>query len=283
MDAIATLVMLCFFIFIYKTRKVNIARHTIAIFLMAVVLIDVYLIGLIIIYWFYPTILAVAYLTPYQTALKINFISMTLLAFIIYPLIGAIELSLILINIILTMVFSYILFRSIQKNEAQLEQLAITDVLTGCLNRRALTDNIIEITKKHNRSPHPLCLIIFDLDHFKSVNDNYGHIAGDKVLTDVSHIIQTNTRSFEKTYRYGGEEFIILPLEVETKEAMIIANKLRTLIESSTFALDIKVTISLGVAQYITNETPSNWISRADVALYNAKNSGRNKAELANI
>ena len=281
-DAIATLVMGCFFAFIYKTRKVKTARLSIAIFLVAVVLIDIYLIGLTIIYWCYPIILVVSYLTPYQTALKINSIAMVILAFIIYPLIDTIEFSLILINLLLINVFSYVMFRSIQKNDDVLGKLATTDPLTNCLNRRALQEKLIKITDKHDRSPYSLFLIMFDLDHFKLVNDTYGHTVGDEVLVNVSHIVQNNIRSFENMYRYGGEEFIVLPLEVEVDQAMLIANKLRELVESYVFPSDVRVTISLGVAQYKAGEKPSEWIDRADAALYKAKESGRNRVELAN-
>lgn len=281
-DTIAIIVMSCFFTFIYKTRKVETARLGIAIFLIATVLIDIYLIGLIIIYWFYPTILATSYLIPYKTALKINSIAMIILAFVIYPLINTVEFSLILVNALLINVFSYVMFRSIQKNDDILGKLATTDPLTNCLNRRALQEKIIKVTDKHARAPYSLFLIIFDLDHFKSVNDTYGHTVGDEILVSVSHIVQNNIRSFENMYRYGGEEFIILPLEVEVDQAIFIANKLRELVESYVFSSDVRATISLGVAQYKAGEKPSEWIDRADVALYRAKELGRNRVELAN-
>jgi len=281
-DTIATLVIMSFFIFVYKTRKVKIASFSIAVLSMAIVLVDIYLSGHTVIYWFYPTLIATYYLTPYKIALKISLLATCILMLIIYPLVHTLEFTVVVFTTLLMNMFSYLIFHSVFKAQIQLQQLATTDTLTGCGNRRALEIQLSELINRHSRSLFPLCLIIFDLDHFKEINDKYGHIIGDHVLKDICQIVENNTRSFEKIYRYGGEEFIILPLEVEISNAIRIANKLRNLIENNQFTLDAKLTISLGVAQYKQYELAENWIRRADIALYEAKNSGRNKVVAAN-
>lgn len=280
-DAIATIIMALFFTFVYKTRKVEIASFSIAIFSMLIVLVDIYLSGQTIIYWFYPTLIATYYLTTYKVALKISLIATCILMLIVYPLIGAVEFTVVVFTTLLMNMFSYLIFRSVFKVQEQLQQLATTDTLTNCGNRRALESHLSELINRYNRSAFPLCLIIFDLDHFKAINDKYGHVVGDQVLKEISKLVMSNTRSFEKTYRYGGEEFITLPLEVEIKDAVLIANKLRKLVESYNFPSDIKLTVSLGVAQYKKDELANSWITRADTALYEAKESGRNKVVTA--
>lgn len=278
LNAIAAGVMSTFFIYVYRTRKTDITSIGLSIFLMGFILIDIFLAGKIIIYWFYPTLIATYYLNPHKIALEISLITITILAIIIYPLTLPIEFAIIIMSTLILNFFSFFIFRSITHTNDKLENLATIDSLTQCYNRRALETQILELINKYNRSSFPLCLIIFDLDHFKVVNDNYGHLVGDDVLKEISQIVMNNTRSFEKIYRYGGEEFIVLPLEVEIKEAMLLANKLRSLIENHTFSSNLKLTVSLGVAQYKKDETGDDWIKRADFALYKAKQSGRNIA-----
>jgi len=280
-DTIATIIMILFFTFVYKTRKVKIASFSIAVFSMLIVLVDIYLSGHTVIYWFYPTLIATYYLTFYKIALKISLFATCILMLIIYPLINIVEFTVIVFTTSLMNMFSYLIFRSVFKVQRQLEQFATTDTLTGCGNRRALETQLSELISRHDRSSFPLCLIIFDLDHFKKINDKHGHVIGDQVLKEISKLVISNTRSFEKTYRYGGEEFIILPLEVEVTEATLIANKLRILVENYILPLDIKLTMSLGVAQYKQYELAEDWIIRADSALYEAKKSGRNKVVVA--
>lgn len=277
-NIIATLVMALFFIFVYKTRQAKSASIALSIFLISFILIDIILAGRIIIYWFYPTLAATYYLTPHKIAFKISLIAITLLSIISYPLTNDIEFFIIVISTLILNIFSFFTFRSIQYANDKLENIATTDALTQCLNRRALEIQISELINKHKRNPFPLSLIIFDIDHFKSINDNYGHVIGDEILKEVSQIAMNNIRSFEKVYRYGGEEFIILPLEIELAKAMSLATKLRLLVEQHPFKEGIKLTTSLGVAQYKEGESSDEWISRADNALYEAKQGGRNIA-----
>ena len=122
-------------------------------------------------------------------------------------------------------------------------------------------------------------LLLLDLDFFKKINDQHGHAAGDMVLVEVVRLMKSNTRALDALFRYGGEEFIIVPLYVELAEACIIAEKLRVIIEQHQFVNNIQLTVSMGVAQYRLNESAETWIARADAALYLAKESGRNRVE----
>ena len=153
--------------------------------------------------------------------------------------------------------------------------------MTQVGNRRALNRDLSDLIISQQREKYVMCLILFDLDFFKKINDNYGHAVGDEILISVCKLVVKNTRVFDALYRYGGEEFIILPLKVDLLTTATLAEKLRFMVESHQYPLDVHVTISLGVAQYQSGETSQEWIRRADSALYLAKSTGRNKVCLA--
>lgn len=281
LNTVITVVMVCFFSFVYISRKVDVARFYMSTFLMAVIIVDVMIKGSAVLYWYYPCVIATYYLTSFRTAFFIGIVSIMLLMVVVYSSVPSIEFFTILITSLLLNVFALLIFRSNQKIATQLKKLATIDALTLAGNRRALENQLYELASQHQRSPFPLCLIIFDLDHFKLVNDQYGHVAGDDILTGICQLVRDNTRACENLYRYGGEEFIITPLQSTLSEAEIVAQKLRQLIEEHTFGTNIKITVSIGVAQYEADEQPQKWISRADTALYLAKNAGRNRVMLA--
>ena len=138
--------------------------------------------------------------------------------------------------------------------------------------------NEIQRAKRYKR---PLSLIIFDIDHFKKINDTYGHKVGDEVLKALSKLIKKNIRKIDFAARWGGEEFVILAPETNVEGAKKLAEKLRQAVETYKFPTVGKVTISLGVAQLEPDEKPEDFIVRADMALYKAKEGGRNRVEIA--
>jgi diguanylate cyclase (GGDEF)-like protein/PAS domain S-box-containing protein len=154
-----------------------------------------------------------------------------------------------------------------------IEAISITDQLTGLYNRRHLDETLEQNRLLFERYSTPFSIILIDLDHFKSVNDTYGHQKGDDVLIRVADILKTITRNTDIAGRWGGEEFlVVLPLTTE-EEAAILAEKIRSTIEAASFGFP--QTASLGVAHY--QNTIQNTIKCADEALYRAKQNGRNK------
>jgi diguanylate cyclase (GGDEF)-like protein len=173
-----------------------------------------------------------------------------------------------------TFCFTFAKIIWIQKN--QLTELAVKDPLTGVGNRRALSEHIDRLLGLHKRRASTDSLIAFDIDHFKSINDTYGHLAGDKVLIAITEIICGRIRSTDSLYRQGGEEFIIVAINTTRDTAAKLAEELRQLIENTHFDPGRKITISFGVAELHGDESHQDWVSRADKALYDAKQSGRN-------
>jgi diguanylate cyclase (GGDEF)-like protein len=163
----------------------------------------------------------------------------------------------------------------------QLEELAITDPLTNLLNRRALIDVLQREIAREKRYGHGLALIVFDIDHFKQVNDRYGHVAGDQVLRDVASVSRRVVRSTDAMARYGGEEFAVVASEIDRHGAMKLAEHMLAAIRSANIAVDhdlLRITASFGVAMmHSDDQNPEQIIQRADQALYAAKAAGRDQ------
>jgi two-component system, cell cycle response regulator len=171
--------------------------------------------------------------------------------------------------------------QELQKALIELEQLATTDKLTGAYNRRKFDEIVNAEIKRALRFSSPLSLIMFDIDHFKTVNDSFGHHTGDKVLVEVVRLVVNSIRSSDTLTRWGGEEFLVLSPGNNLEQTLEMAERLRQIIDRSSFPSVTGVTISLGVCEFCPGDTPDQLINRADNALYRAKNDGRNCVSLA--
>ena len=163
---------------------------------------------------------------------------------------------------------------------SKLENLAITDGLTRLYNLRHFYNQLeIEIDRS-NRYGHPLALLLLDIDNFKTYNDTYGHLEGDKVLVRLGQIIKSCLRTMDCAYRYGGEEFTIILPETTGKEAKNVAHRIKSSVEIESFFPEggnvVNITISIGVTEYFKKEQLATFIQRADQAMYNSKAKGRN-------
>jgi diguanylate cyclase (GGDEF)-like protein len=167
----------------------------------------------------------------------------------------------------------------------QLQQISRVDGLTGLYNRRFWEEQFDLEYKRGKRSDNPSSLIMLDIDHFKQVNDTYGHPAGDEVIRSLADVIKKATRETDLNARYGGEEFVILLTETPEKNVHFVAERIRKLVEESIVeyeGLTIKYTVSLGMAGFRADYKDSTaWLDYADKALYKAKESGRNKVVVA--
>ncbi len=176
---------------------------------------------------------------------------------------------------------------STMADNARLEQLAQTDPLTQLLNRRALTERITAEMERALRYDSTLALLMIDLDHFKSVNDNYGHLVGDDVLREVGLLLSETIRGSDIVARYGGEEFLVLLPETDDAGAETFAERIRLVIHNHPFTRSgdlppLQITASIGVAMYPAAriESVEDLFARADAALYRAKADGRNRVRM---
>jgi diguanylate cyclase (GGDEF) domain len=177
--------------------------------------------------------------------------------------------------------------RTVLHNVETIQHTSLTDQLTGLCNRRHLLTEGNRILGVAIRGCAPCCGLMVDIDHFKNVNDTFGHPVGDRVLIHVSGIIAASIRESDMLARFGGEEFVVLAPNAGLNEAIILAERIRTAIANSSIAVGqehIIVTVSIGVAAYdMEPEYGSNvledMIEKADKALYRAKQNGRNRVE----
>ena len=176
--------------------------------------------------------------------------------------------------------------KALREANEKLHTLAITDGLTGISNRRAIFERLKSEISRAVRENSPFCLIMLDIDHFKKVNDTYGHSAGDKVLVEIVNRIKSKLRSHDDIGRYGGEEFLVGISKADSKISRVIAERLRKCICERPFQVEdrkIDVSISLGVVNFMPsrnhdiNDFLESKIKAADIALYKAKEAGRNR------
>ncbi|BDZ73982.1 hypothetical protein GCM10025856_17010 [Methylophaga marina] len=174
-----------------------------------------------------------------------------------------------------------LLEQRVEARTKELEELARTDALTGVLNRGGLMSCLTDEIDRATRYKRPLSLLMVDLDHFKYVNDQYGHQQGDVVLTEAVQIISNVSRHSDHLGRYGGEEFLLILPETDMNEAKSLAERIRLDVEQHSFCQqdghDISLTCSIGLTEYQPGQTQSSLLQTADRMLYSAKDTGRNR------
>lgn len=161
-------------------------------------------------------------------------------------------------------------------DKKEIERLSVTDALTGLNNRRRLDELFSQEYDRFNRYERPFAMILLDVDHFKQVNDTFGHKVGDKVLIEMGLILAANVRNNDLVGRWGGEEFLLICPETSLNGAIKMAEKVRQLIETTDFSEVNKITASFGVTVSIEGDSDEDMFIRADKALYAAKHNGRN-------
>src|ERR1700709_1489216 len=166
---------------------------------------------------------------------------------------------------------------------SQLKKLAHQDQLTGAFNRRHFDFALEEAVRIAKLNTEPLSLIAMDIDHFKSINDEYGHLSGDAVLRTVCDAIVRQSRHTDIVARYGGDEFMII-VSGDAAMAVTLAERVRAMVENLEVDLPtrakLRVTVSVGFAAMVSGDSPDTWFTRADAALFEAKRQGRNRVEV---
>ena len=178
-------------------------------------------------------------------------------------------------SVIMVGCFSFAFSLLIERLLDRLDILATRDPLTKARNRHTFHTSINEALNENRRYGTVTVLMLFDLDHFKRINDTYGHITGDTILMDIAALVQNRLRDADLFFRYGGEEFAILLPQTSLQNAVFLAEDLRKKIGDHSFEKDLKVTISMGLTEVQQGDDVSKWIERTDIALYEAKASGR--------
>ena len=166
---------------------------------------------------------------------------------------------------------------ALQAANTELQHLATTDRLTGVWNRTHLEAILVVELARAERDHQPLSLLIIAVDHFKSINDTFGHLAGDAVLIELTRRIRAQVRLVDVLARWGGEEFVLLLPQCGAAQGLMLAEKLLALVADQPFPAVGRVTASFGLAQFQPAESFDSRLQRADGALYAAKQGGRNR------
>ncbi|TGN39838.1 GGDEF domain-containing protein [Marinobacter confluentis] len=228
---------------------------------------------------------------PAFTVLWGYYVGLYLMTWFFEPLQPIASEALLALNLFnLTVVFSmfaYLSFfylRNVSSAHRKLQQMATTDPLTRLFNRRHMTYLAKKELARFERSGHPVSFIVLDIDHFKTINDQYGHEAGDFVLQEVARVIQEQLRAQDLVARWGGEEFLAILPDTTIDEASVGAERIRKGLLGNQWTTPggdvLELTVSAGVSEYRPDDDLNAAINRADRALYRGKEGGRNRVEL---
>ncbi len=171
--------------------------------------------------------------------------------------------------------------KALEIEKSEYEKSSKEDPLTGCYNRAGFSSVLLREQENLSKNGSPVSFVILDIDHFKHINDSYGHAVGDEVLVNLCKLIQSKIRNTDALVRWGGEEFVILCGDTPIQNAEFLAEKLRHAIESATLIPQQQVTCSFGIAEMVAGEDPKYLFERADKALYTSKENGRNRVTSA--
>ena len=277
LDLIVVIGMSIIFGYVYKTNNVKLASLVLILVALSANVLSFYMKGISQVYWIYPAMLSAYYIMSPKKGLLINFV---MLSFYIPKLIFSLEIvnvSTILATIIITNMIAYVFASGLRNQEVKLKKLASEDYLTGTGNRRALSEKLELLNKSLKNHDKTATIVLLDLDHFKKVNDIHGHMKGDEVLIRLAELLKCFYQNNENIFRYGGEEFLILCPGTSVEQGYNQAQKIRQIVKENIVIENNEQTISLGVAEYIKEESNDEWIRRVDLALYQAKNEGRDR------
>ena len=239
------------------------------------------LLGEVGLFWMYAVQMTNYFLVSHRIAAVVSITALAILVVHGSAFDSNAEMLSFLVTSLLVGLLSYVLSSRTDGQRRQLELLATLDPLTGAHNRRAMEVELAIAVEARRRGGAPTGLVIFDIDHFKRVNDNHGHEAGDQTLIAVAREARAGTRSVDRVFRMGGEEFVVLLPNTHGVALETAAEHLRERIETNVGNAAGTITISLGCAVHSSGESWQAWLARADAALFRAKQSGRNLVAMA--
>lgn len=261
---------------IYRRKKQPIPFAYFYVLIMATLTSGLFLQGESIIYWYYPFAFIVLSSVEHRQARIMLFLSLAILVptafYTIDPAIAARFAA----TYLMVCLLGDVVVALLDRTQQQQAKLAITDPLTGALNRRSMLPEINDAAEGCRRGLGTASLLTIDIDHFKNINDTFGHQAGDDVLKTVVETLLQRKRQLDKLFRTGGEEFTMLTRNLDKDGSIIFADNLRSAVEQSNILDGKPITVSIGVAIYEPEESIDDWIRRADDQMYLAKRHGRN-------
>lgn len=236
----------------------------------------VVLAGLSALFWVYPVLLVNFLLVDRFKAVAVSMLTVTLIAVFAEALDQPLQDFLFVTTAVVVSLFAFIFAQRTDQQREQLERLAAHDPLTGASNRLTMASELGIAIEQGRRGGAAVGLAVLDLDHFKCVNDDFGHETGDRVLVEFVRLVNARTRRGDRLFRYGGEEFVLLLPGADRAAMEHLLESLREAIDRHMRIDGRAVTVSIGGALWQPGETAGQWLARADAAMYRAKHRGRN-------
>jgi len=233
--------------------------------------------GVVAVFWCYPVLLSFYCILPTRKACIANTLLFVVVSFTASQTIPFELLTRFVGSLAATSIFAMIMVDAIDRQHKKLTSKIVTDHLTGVFNRSLLEAILDSSIITHRDTKKPMTLLSLDIDHFKNINDTFGHLEGDAVLRSLGELLLARVRNADYVFRVGGEEFLVLLTGSDHLNAGRVAEKIRQDVEALTLLPDCTITVSIGVAPLEIDENWNEWLRRADALLYKAKMSGRNR------
>lgn len=266
-------------LYVLKTSKTAIAGGLLSLHMVVGTTTMVYQMGPELVYWAYPGFASIYLMTKPKLALSLTITGYLILGYLLWNSITLIEFTRIMISLGITLAIGGMVLERKRRNTSKLTRLAHVDALTSVGNRRALDKRLAEVIDSYDETTD-VCVMLIDLDHFKDINDKYGHPEGDQVLKKLTALLAILLGDSNQLYRYGGEEFVVLA-NGDIDLSIHIAEKVRSTVSKTTFN-NKTIKISIGLTALRDTDTPMSVIERADNALLTAKTQGRNQVYVSN-
>ncbi|MEO0373290.1 MAG: GGDEF domain-containing protein [Cyanobacteria bacterium P01_A01_bin.17] len=233
--------------------------------------------GIIGVLWCYPAVASFYLLLPERKAWMANVALLIVTLPVAWPVIDQTLAVRMMVTLIMVSIFLAIFVRVINEQQYELKLQAATDPMTGLLNRTLLQETLEQATAQSQRTGVAMTLAALDIDHFKSINDTFGHAAGDQVLCSISQLLKGRVRRVDRVFRLGGEELLVLLYGTGKNNGSLVAEELRKEIAALELLPNRPVTVSIGLATLHPQEDWKLWMQRSDENLYQAKAMGRNR------
>ncbi|MEH6710460.1 MAG: GGDEF domain-containing protein [Paraglaciecola polaris] len=268
--------------YVYFTKRTLLARWVLSIICIGIATGTIWLKGPEQIVWVYPAIICLFFIIPPNLAALLCVITVAVIGYLLSSDMSMLDNVRFYFSTLITFIFSYAFSDRMLYQQAQLLILSYKDPLTGAGNRRAMEEKLIEFVAQQRQQPadNSACLLLIDLDEFKKINDRQGHACGDDVLAQTAALIEHILNPNQHLFRFGGEEFVVLASNT-LEQTIALAENIRQTVNDFPFEQGIRITVSIGLAEYQSDETGFEWLGRADTAMYQAKSAGRDLCCLA--
>lgn len=230
-------------------------------------------------FWIYPLLVAVPSVLKTSAGLALGVLCLLVTVPLVFSRFETGLAMIVSLSMIHTLLVSWWLMRTVNYQSSRFLDMVIHDPLTGAKNRRHFQHELKSAHSLWVRHKRISTLILLDVDHFKRVNDDLGHGAGDVALQGLVKVVQDRIRGVDTVFRYGGEEFAVLLPETSASRATVLANDLRARVEDTEIVAGRKITVSIGVCDVSVADSADDWVKKVDEALYRAKSAGRNRVE----